>query len=287
MNDQTCSICYDEDSLDKNIITTKCGHTFHRDCLLKWYKRQNTCPYCRGELYFNIISNFTSLLGKELIYSYKRYGRKSVIINGIETCFIERNLKFNKIVPSAWLSFILPIPIKTRTDKILVPLYSIPFNNSEIYISPYARLAILYNTNTNTNINLSQMKDVNEVQYYNTDTPCEYIKERVFLIVYEWMFDVIHVLKKEYDFHYEQEYNTVICDLLVETIREFKLTKTEFIQGIAICIIHNILKFDNIHVSMDNLNYYTMYIYNIKDLEKYDTYQKKYIDNNLIKTLTL
>ena len=45
---EDCAICLE--TLGKvNVSTTKCGHTFHFDCLRKHNK--NTCPNCRAELY--------------------------------------------------------------------------------------------------------------------------------------------------------------------------------------------------------------------------------------------
>lgn len=45
---EDCAICLE--TLGKvNVSTTKCGHTFHFDCLRKYNK--NTCPNCRAELY--------------------------------------------------------------------------------------------------------------------------------------------------------------------------------------------------------------------------------------------
>ena len=43
-----CSICLD--IVQKtDMMTFKCGHTFHMPCGLKWLKHNNTCPYCRLE----------------------------------------------------------------------------------------------------------------------------------------------------------------------------------------------------------------------------------------------
>jgi len=202
-----------------------------------------------------------------------------VNINGIDTCYIEKKLKYTKIKPVSWINF------KTNThtsNKInMNPIYSLDYNNKIIYITAYTRLAILYNSGP---IKLNKNIDINGIEYYKTDTPCVYIKESIFIIVFEWIFDLLHILKKEYNFHYEQVYNTLFCDLLIETIRKFDISKN-FIQGAAMCAVHNIVKFDNIDISLDKFNFYTLYTYNIKDLEKYDEYQKKYIDNNLTKSL--
>ncbi len=39
----TCSICLEE----VENIPLKCGHAFHDECVLEWFKINNTCPNCR------------------------------------------------------------------------------------------------------------------------------------------------------------------------------------------------------------------------------------------------
>lgn len=43
-----CSICTDC-ILYPELVSTKCGHTFHRKCLNKWLNKNNVCPNCRTE----------------------------------------------------------------------------------------------------------------------------------------------------------------------------------------------------------------------------------------------
>lgn len=42
-----CSICYCELTL-KNIVNTRCSHTFCSSCFWKWVGNNNTCPMCRS-----------------------------------------------------------------------------------------------------------------------------------------------------------------------------------------------------------------------------------------------
>ena len=39
-----CPICLDKHS---NYIILKCGHKFHKDCIIKWSNMNQTCPICR------------------------------------------------------------------------------------------------------------------------------------------------------------------------------------------------------------------------------------------------
>ena len=48
----TCPICFEHLSL-RPIITTRCKHTFHEDCLVGWCSAQHdnkTCPVCRADI---------------------------------------------------------------------------------------------------------------------------------------------------------------------------------------------------------------------------------------------
>ena len=44
-----CPICLD--IMDKNLITTECNHTFHKECFDIWCSYKNSCPLCRLSFY--------------------------------------------------------------------------------------------------------------------------------------------------------------------------------------------------------------------------------------------
>lgn len=44
-----CPICFESISIASGHLTTRCGHTFHPDCMLKWFKISKQCPICRNE----------------------------------------------------------------------------------------------------------------------------------------------------------------------------------------------------------------------------------------------
>lgn len=41
-----CPVCYEEITL-KNIVNTKCNHSYCSDCFWKWANTKNNCPVCR------------------------------------------------------------------------------------------------------------------------------------------------------------------------------------------------------------------------------------------------
>ena len=44
-----CCICY-ESKLSGNIIELECTHTFHEECINKWFINSANCPYCRSDI---------------------------------------------------------------------------------------------------------------------------------------------------------------------------------------------------------------------------------------------
>lgn len=47
-NEWTCVICLEEQY--HSVIKFKCGHSFHKQCILDWIKIKNMCPICKSKL---------------------------------------------------------------------------------------------------------------------------------------------------------------------------------------------------------------------------------------------
>ena len=46
-----CSICLCEFQYhEKDVISLKCGHVFHKECVSKWFEAHHTCPTCRMDI---------------------------------------------------------------------------------------------------------------------------------------------------------------------------------------------------------------------------------------------
>uniref|UniRef100_A0A915Q3X6 RING-type domain-containing protein n=1 Tax=Setaria digitata TaxID=48799 RepID=A0A915Q3X6_9BILA len=42
-----CTTCMETFKKDESVAILECQHIFHRDCILPWLRRHNTCPICR------------------------------------------------------------------------------------------------------------------------------------------------------------------------------------------------------------------------------------------------
>lgn len=49
LND-SCPVCKDELKKGEEAMKLPCNHEFHKECLMPWLERANTCPICRKEL---------------------------------------------------------------------------------------------------------------------------------------------------------------------------------------------------------------------------------------------
>jgi len=73
--DNVCNIC--KDLNNDSSINLKCGHKYHRECILLSIKHSsNECPYCRQYIYIPDIINTKPTLCKGIIKSGKNKGNQ-------------------------------------------------------------------------------------------------------------------------------------------------------------------------------------------------------------------
>ena len=46
---ETCAICVTDINENEGRYITKCGHSFHLECILPWFERSTICPMCRED----------------------------------------------------------------------------------------------------------------------------------------------------------------------------------------------------------------------------------------------
>ena len=45
-----CVICLESMTLNDELLKLRCGHIFHKDCLIPWLVQKQECPLCRLQL---------------------------------------------------------------------------------------------------------------------------------------------------------------------------------------------------------------------------------------------
>jgi hypothetical protein len=45
--DIQCAVCLSDCTEGQNVISLRCNHSFHVNCITSWLQRRNTCPICR------------------------------------------------------------------------------------------------------------------------------------------------------------------------------------------------------------------------------------------------
>ena len=199
--------------------------------------------------------------------------RTSCSLNSNTISFIEK-LKIQ--YPRAWLN-----------NKHLYPLYVINYNGKDTYISAFLRIKLIFSNLPD--ISALTCKDFNNLEYLDTDTNFIYnninIPKKVFITIYDWIYELMTELSEKYNFTFNLAYNTIIIDLLIITIINHNVSDKNLYQGIVISSVYNSIKFINPEVilTMHDLNYYTTYLYNIWDLVPYKTSQENIIKENFIK----
>lgn len=55
-----CSVCQEGSCNGKDVHTLSCGHHFHTECAIQWFRYNNTsCPNCRSDDLHNVWSRVT------------------------------------------------------------------------------------------------------------------------------------------------------------------------------------------------------------------------------------
>ena len=281
-----CAICLVESNGKghNNFKKLGCGHEFHNECILQWYisKKINIdvpCPLCRTLIKIPYIFSKSLNYNSQQHYKFINNGKLSST----------KNILYNQnSAPAAWITLYI------NNEKQFQPVYPMinelidnesneDIEKNETYLTFYSRMTILYGK---TEIfKLIEKTPLNDYKYYDTN---EIIfgdmSKCVFIICYEWLYDVMFELKYSYDLEYDSILNTLICDIMFITIKHFREESSKKIfQGILACSIHNCINFyEKINIPFNKINYYTDKAYTIEELQKYNDFQSEYLQKNLI-----
>ena len=60
-SDCNCGVCQDEieDTQKDDLLELPCKHIYHKDCILPWFDKSNTCPICRKDFDSKEVSSTT------------------------------------------------------------------------------------------------------------------------------------------------------------------------------------------------------------------------------------
>ena len=69
---EQCAICFED--LTNNTFTLECKHKFHTECIVKWFRNDNSsCPLCKDINTYDNLSYWTKI---ETITQIKHLGRR-------------------------------------------------------------------------------------------------------------------------------------------------------------------------------------------------------------------
>ena len=262
-----CPICYENiytiDTRNTKKKILRCGHIFHKKCINKWFSDHNNCPFCRKQHFNLVVFNKRNKVNDEFKYT----GEYPTI-----------NLKINNTeYLDVYTQLINQFPVIWDNGESMFPVYSlIDINNKECYVSFYLRQHILF-TNKIPKISVGYDKNNkdNEIMF-TEDILINKIKAKTYKIMYEWVYDVLHTIKHNYNFQYYTFFNNYICDIITNTISVFNVHANYF-QAVICCAIYVLLEKYNIPVDIKYIIYLTTNIYTESDIMKYYDYINYYL----------
>lgn len=78
--ERNCSVCLTDFNANEKYVLTPCKHSFHRTCILEWFKKQTTCCNCRQNLKnmltqakLNLKIDVSLFTKKHLMYLCKKF----------------------------------------------------------------------------------------------------------------------------------------------------------------------------------------------------------------------
>jgi hypothetical protein len=63
---EDCAICYETYRFADQVIRAPgCGHKFHESCLMAWYEKSLTCPFCKSKTRQELIKKIRQMMSRQ------------------------------------------------------------------------------------------------------------------------------------------------------------------------------------------------------------------------------
>ena len=232
-----CSICLE--STKKEIITLKCNHSFHKNCIQKWFKTDSvnlSCPLCRrkNSSIFN-----TNLEIINNVKNYKIYidNFKDININLINSnkCNIF-NINIKNIVNLIDYNqaYNLIVPFKNN-EMGEVKLFEV----NGIKVTHFLRNIILFGSDNNT-IDVIEKTSTNNQKYLtvNEDYKLYNYNKIIFNNLYNYCMQILNSFEKIKDLNFKVKNKCLLWDLCFN----FQLTTNKSFTEIFKLFIINLIK---------------------------------------------
>ena len=284
LNCTKCSICLEEKKSEKIIL--KCGHSFHKKCIHKWFKTDSlnlSCPLCRrkNSSVFNkdisIIDNIKNY--KIYINNFKNKNVDLILSNKTKLNINIKNI-INLIDYNQAYNLIIPFKNKEMGQINL-------FEVNEIKITHFLRNIILFGKDEQV-INVIE-KQTTDNQKYITVNEEQYLdnyNKTIFNNLYNYSMQILKTLEKNNMLNINIKNKCLFWDLCfnlqITTNKSFiEIFKLFVIILIQMNTTYNIESIEKIYTS--TINTICNYNFNIKfDLKLYSNLKDniKYILNN-------
>lgn len=252
-----------EYSKNQEKIKLCCGHTFHKGCIYEWLKEHNTCPLCRDKML--IVTEMLDKVERPKTYRFIKQKCKYFKING-------------EIIGNVYGQLINQNPMGYIDNR---PIYGIIGKNDTYYVDYYLRQVILtcrieYDC-------ISEKTDFlgRKILFTNQEIEKDSFSKNHFDIAYNWIVEVLLVMKNTHNIVFLEEFNSLAMDLMVMIIKKFRLSRSLFQTAIIVAIQNMIFITHGKLVEREWLIDLTCRSSNSENFDKYNKFVEEYITKHV------
>ena len=270
-----CAICHDDLHNGQEVYETSCGHTFHRDCVCEWLKKNSSCPLCRQAEHIKYMIHDIRKASNLEYKCIEHFGTdtKSVTIGSMSFDNLLEQL-FNQC-PQGW------IDAHDQQMSGLAPVYIIKDKEGkEIFIDFYLRQLIMFDE---VDSELIISREGYKTLYYTSTQKIQGYKMKIDKFIYErlveWMYEIVNkCVLEEHEVKYPASMNTLMHDLLTITIQKNGIGSTKDFQSVACASMFSAVKIiDKFELDKNFLVYMTAGGTDMETLERIIDFQKSVV----------